>query len=57
MRVMWRKMPGAIGFIIYREHDVELARRHGEMQWVRRIQQALDADRFQLYAQIKRPTP
>ncbi|ADJ29636.1 EAL domain-containing protein [Nitrosococcus watsonii] len=36
---------------IYREHDVDLARRHGEMQWVARIQQALEEDRFQLYAQ------
>ncbi|WP_256998772.1 EAL domain-containing protein [Nitrosococcus oceani] len=36
---------------IYREHDVELARRHGEMQWVARIQQALEENRFQLYAQ------
>ena len=36
---------------VYREQDTELARRHGEMQWVTRIQQALDRDRFALYAQ------
>ncbi|MBT8080007.1 MAG: EAL domain-containing protein [Gammaproteobacteria bacterium] len=32
----------------FRPDDVELARRHGEMQWVSRIQRALDEDRFQL---------
>jgi diguanylate cyclase (GGDEF)-like protein/PAS domain S-box-containing protein len=37
---------------IYHEHDAELARRHGEMQWVSLIQQALEDDRFQLYAQL-----
>ncbi|MCH9639434.1 MAG: PAS domain S-box protein [Betaproteobacteria bacterium] len=37
---------------VYHEHDAELARRHGEMQWVSRIQQALENDGFQLYAQI-----
>ncbi|MEX0872981.1 MAG: PAS domain S-box protein [Aquisalimonadaceae bacterium] len=35
----------------YREDDFELARRHGEMQWVNRIRHALDEDRFQLYQQ------
>jgi|GEM_PF-649479 len=31
--------------------DRELARRHGEMQWVSRINKALDEDRFRLYCQ------
>jgi len=31
--------------------DSEIARRHGEMQWVARINQALEDDRFCLYAQ------
>ena len=35
----------------YREDDSELARRHGEMQWVGRIRDALDDNRFELYAQ------
>lgn len=35
----------------YHPDDTELAARHGEMQWVGRIQQALDEDRFCLYAQ------
>jgi diguanylate cyclase (GGDEF)-like protein/PAS domain S-box-containing protein len=33
---------------VYREGDAELARRHGEMQWVPRIDQALEQDRFHL---------
>ncbi len=36
---------------VYREDDTELERRHSEMQWVRRIQEALDEDRFRLYFQ------
>ena len=36
---------------VYDEADVELARRHGEMQWVARIQDALAEDRFRLYCQ------
>jgi diguanylate cyclase (GGDEF)-like protein/PAS domain S-box-containing protein len=36
---------------VYREDDVKIAQRHGEMQWVARIQHALDDDRFELYAQ------
>ncbi len=35
----------------YHPDDTELAVRHGEMQWVGRINQALDEDRFCLYAQ------
>lgn len=36
---------------VYREDDAELARRHGEMQWVARIQHALEEDRFHLAVQ------
>ena len=36
---------------VYRETDVELARRHGEMQWVSRITQAHSENRFVLYSQ------
>jgi diguanylate cyclase (GGDEF)-like protein/PAS domain S-box-containing protein len=36
---------------VYSGEDTELTRRHGEMQWVTRLQRALDEDRFCLYAQ------
>lgn len=36
---------------VYLEHDEMLAQRYGEMQWVSRIQQALEDDQFELYAQ------
>ncbi len=37
---------------VYREDDLELVQRHqGEMQWVSRIHQALEDDKFVLYAQ------
>ncbi len=36
---------------VYAPGDVELARRHGEMQWVSRINEALAADRFSLHCQ------
>lgn len=36
---------------IYQADDSELAQRHGEMQWVARINSALDEDRFQIYVQ------
>jgi len=35
----------------YTEDDSELARVHGEMQWVAKINEALEEDRFCLYAQ------
>ncbi len=35
----------------YLPEDTELAQRHGEMQWVTRINQALEDNRFCLYAQ------
>ncbi len=36
---------------VYREDDVDLARRHGEMQWVERISRALEKNHFRLYYQ------
>ncbi len=36
---------------VYHAEDASLVQRHGEMQWVSRIQHALDEDRFCLYAQ------
>ncbi|MDV3237566.1 MAG: EAL domain-containing protein [Gammaproteobacteria bacterium] len=36
---------------LYQPDDAELARRHGEMQWVSRIRHALEEDRFVLYTQ------
>ncbi len=36
---------------LYQEADAELARRHGEMQWVARIHAALDEERLLLHAQ------
>lgn len=41
---------------IYHAHDKELAQRYGEMQWVSRIQQALEQDRFELHGQLIRST-
>ncbi len=40
---------------VYRENDAELARRHGEMQWVNRIRHALDEKRFELHYQSITP--
>jgi len=40
---------------VYHENDADLAYRHGEMQWVERINQALEEDRFCLYAQTIMP--
>ncbi len=40
---------------IYQEHDTELVQRYGEMQWVSRLKQALDENRFVLYAQLIKP--
>ena len=36
---------------VYRQGDEELERRHGEMQWVSGIREALTADRLRLYYQ------
>ncbi len=40
---------------VYEEGDAEIARQHGEMQWVSRITRALEEDRFILHAQAIRP--
>jgi len=40
---------------VYHPEDMELARRHGEMQWVARINQALEEDRFCLSVQPIKP--
>jgi len=40
---------------VYQENDQELAQRHGEMQWVSRIKQALEEERFELYGQLIKP--
>jgi diguanylate cyclase (GGDEF)-like protein/PAS domain S-box-containing protein len=36
---------------VYQEDDTDLARRHGEMQWISRITKAFEEDRFRLYYQ------
>lgn len=36
---------------LFQSHAGEAAQRHGEMQWVARIQKALDEDRFALFSQ------
>lgn len=40
---------------VYHANDTELAKRHGEMQWVGRIQQALAEDHFRLWFQPIQP--
>ena len=36
---------------VYRNDDVELRRRHGEMEWIARLNDALAENRFELYRQ------
>ncbi len=40
---------------LYREDDIEMAHRHGEMQWVSKLTDALDNDKFILYYQTISP--
>jgi len=40
---------------VYQANDAELTRRHGEMQWVTRLQRALENDRFVLFSQLIKP--
>lgn len=40
---------------LYREDDIEMAHRHGEMQWVSKLSDALDNDKFILYYQTISP--
>jgi diguanylate cyclase (GGDEF)-like protein len=39
---------------IYQPEDIEMTRREGDMDWVRRLRLALEHDRFQLHAQAIR---
>ncbi|HZV97686.1 MAG TPA: EAL domain-containing protein [Methylophilaceae bacterium] len=36
---------------LFRAHDDDIARRHGEMEWIGRIKLAMEEDRFSLYCQ------
>lgn len=36
---------------VYQSEDIEMSRREGDMDWVRRLRLALEHDRFQLHAQ------
>ncbi|MDZ8189492.1 MAG: EAL domain-containing protein [Nostoc sp. ChiSLP02] len=45
------KNQGSNRIHIYQANDFELVKQHGEMQWVRRITQALEDNRFRLYYQ------
>ena len=40
---------------VYQEDDATFVRRHGEMNWVVRIQQTLEQDRFRLFSQQIQP--
>jgi len=40
---------------VYHVEDLEIAQRHGEMQWASRLNQALEDNRFCLYAQSIEP--
>jgi len=40
---------------VYQPQDQEVAQRYGEMQWVSRVQYALDENRFELHGQLIRP--
>lgn len=40
---------------VYQPGDLEMAQRHGEMQWVSRLHKALDENRFRLYCQAIAP--
>jgi len=40
---------------VYKPDNVEFARRHGEMEWISRITEALENDRFRLYCQAIKP--
>ncbi|MFW6342411.1 MAG: ammonium transporter [Halothiobacillaceae bacterium] len=41
---------------LFEKSDTELLNRRGQMQWVTRIREALDRDRFRLYFQSIKPT-
>jgi diguanylate cyclase (GGDEF)-like protein/PAS domain S-box-containing protein len=41
---------------IFEQDDTAVAQRHGQMQWIQKIQRAFDENRFRLAYQIIRPT-
>lgn len=45
------KEDGRNRVFIYQPEDIEMTRREGDMDWVRRLRLALEHDRFQLHAQ------
>lgn len=45
------KKEGRNRYQVYREDDAVIARHHGEIRWVARIQRALEENRFELYSQ------
>ena len=49
------KEKGGGSIHVYQPGDREIAERYGEMQWISRLQKALDEDRFRLYHQIIKP--
>jgi diguanylate cyclase (GGDEF)-like protein/PAS domain S-box-containing protein len=46
---------GGNRYHIYHENDPSIQKRRGEMEWVQRIKQAMQEDRFELYIQEIRP--
>ncbi len=40
---------------VYQADDIALAQRHGEMQWVHRLNRGLENDRFRIYSQAIMP--
>jgi diguanylate cyclase (GGDEF)-like protein len=40
---------------VHYDDDEELAKRQGEMQWVNKVQDAIDENRFKIYAQLIEP--
>ena len=45
------KDAGRNRLVVYNETDQEMTKRHGDMSWVQRIQDALDKNKFCLYSQ------
>ncbi len=46
---------GRNGYYVYHEADEEISQRAGEMDWISRLTQALDEERFVLYCHQARP--
>lgn len=49
------KEHGRNRYHVYREDDTDLKRVEGEMSWAVKLQQAIEQDRFELFAQIMQP--